>query len=113
VSRLCAFVLFASVIVLSGGLVGQEPKKGAPQQGKKDDPPAKVKGMLPNGWRKLGLSATQVQEVYKIQAKYNAEIDKLEEKIAELKATMAKERLAVLTPDQKKQLAGETTGKDK
>jgi hypothetical protein len=94
------------MLVLSGGLAGQEPKKATPQPAKKDDPPAKVKGMLPNGWRKLGLSAAQVQEVYKIQAKYNAEIDKLEEKIAELKATMAKERLAVLTPEQKKQLAG-------
>ncbi|MBA4066722.1 MAG: hypothetical protein C0501_24055 [Isosphaera sp.] len=86
----------AGLLVLSAGLAAQEPKK--------DDPPAKVKGYLPPNWKALGLSDEQKQQVYKIQAKYDAEIEKLEAKIAELKATMSKERKAVLTPDQTKLL---------
>jgi hypothetical protein len=111
-SRLCAFVLFATMLVLSGGLVGQEPKKEATQPGKKDDPPAKAKGMLPANWKKIGLSESQVQEIYKIQNKYGDEIDKLEAKIKELRAAMAKDRLAVLSQDQKKKLDEILTGKN-
>jgi hypothetical protein len=39
-----------------------------------------------------------------VQAKYDAEIDKLEAQIKELKDKMSKERLDVLTADQKKKL---------
>lgn len=70
---------------------------------KKEDP-KKVTGMLPTYWKMLGLSEDQVQKVYKVQAKYNDEIDTLEAKIKEMKDKMAKERLEVLTADQKKRL---------
>jgi hypothetical protein len=63
-----------------------------------------VTGQLPTYWRMLGLSEDQVQKVYKLQAKYNTEIDELEAKIKELKDKMSKERLDVLTADQKKRL---------
>ncbi|MCE9562197.1 MAG: hypothetical protein K8U57_09100 [Planctomycetes bacterium] len=104
-SRLAPVVLFAAMFVLSGGLVGQEPKK--------DDPPVKAKGVLPNNWKKIGLTEDQVQTIYKIQGKYNDEIDKLEAKIKELKATKDKELKAVLTADQKKKLEEILVGKDK
>lgn len=108
--RLPLVALFAGLFVLSGGLVGQD-KKDDP---KKDDPPAtKAKGMLPANWKKIGLSDEQVQKIYKVQGKYNEEIDKLEAKIKELKASRDKEMKAVLTDDQKKKLDDILTGKDK
>lgn len=106
--RVAVCVLFGSMLVLSGGLVGQEPKKEDP---KKDN--VKVKGTLPQNWKKIGLTDDQVQKIYRIQNKYNEEIEKLEAKIAELKGTMDKERKAVLTADQKKRLQEVLLGKDK
>ena len=107
--------LFAALLVLAAGSSGQDaqPKQDSKKEAKKDDPPVKLKGMLPPNWRKLGLSDSQVQEIYKAQNKYNTEIDKLEAKIAELKSTRDKEMKAVLTEDQKKRLIDIQTGKDK
>ncbi|MFO0821575.1 MAG: hypothetical protein U0792_00280 [Gemmataceae bacterium] len=103
VARLSVGVLAMGMFLLSGGLTGQEPK----------EPVGKVKGFLPNNWKKIGLSEDQVQQIYKIQKKYDDEIDKLEAKIAELKVAKDKERKAVLTPDQKKKLDEILTGKEK
>lgn len=117
--RVSACVLVGFLFVLSGGLVGQEkkqdPKKDEVKKDdpKKDDPAVKAKGTLPANWKKLGLSDDQVQKIYKVQAKYGEEIDKLEAKIAELKAAMDKERRAILTADQKKRLEEILLGKDK
>jgi hypothetical protein len=107
--RACLLALFSCLLVLSGGLVGQD-KKDEP---KKDDPPVKVKGTLPQNWKKLGLTDAQVQEVYKVQSKYNEEIAKLDAKIKELKAARDKEEKAILTPEQKKRLEEILIGKDK
>lgn len=114
-SRVCACVLLGVMFVLSGGLIGQEPSKqdAKTTEVKKDEPVGKARGFLPANWKKLGLSEDQIQKVYKIQAKYGDEIEKLEAKIAELKATMDKERRGVLTPDQKKRLEDILLGKDK
>jgi len=71
---------------------------------KKDDPPPKAKGTLPAYWKQLGLSNDQKQQVYKIQAKYNAEIDQLKAKIEKLKDTEKEEMYKVLTEEQKKKL---------
>jgi hypothetical protein len=99
------FVLLAGLLVMSSaGLTGQD---------KKDDPPAKVKGFLPPNYKKLGLTDAQTQDIYKIQAKYAAEIDALEAKIKAVKGTREKEIKAVLTPEQKKRLEEIQTGKDK
>jgi hypothetical protein len=105
-SRLPLFALLAGLVFLSGGLFGQD-KKDEP---KKDDTP-RVKGVLPRNWGKLGLEDKQKQEIYKIQAKYNSEIDKLEAKINELKSNRDKEMKGVLTPEQKKRLEDLQTGK--
>jgi hypothetical protein len=109
VARLCALALFGAMLVLSGGLIGQEPRK----DDKKSDPTPKVKGVLPMNWGKIGLSDEQRQQIYKIQNKYDEEIDKLEAKIKELKNSRTKEMRAVLTADQKKRLEEILLGKDK
>ena len=117
-SRLCLCALVGGLLALSGGLAGQEPKKEPQkttkvQEPKRDDQPAKVKGVLPPNWGKLGLSTDQRQTIYRIQGKYNDEIDKLEAKIKELKATRDKEMKAVLTAAQKKRLEDILLGKGK
>ena len=106
---LCA--LFAGLLVLSGGLIGQEKK--AKEEPKKDEPPMKAKGVLPPNWKKVGLTDPQVQEIYKVQNKYDAEIDKLQAKIEELKANRTKDMRAVLTADQKKKLDEILSGEKK
>ena len=105
------FALIAGLLILSGGTFGQDNK---PKDDKKKDEPApKAKGMLPPNWRKLGLSDAQVQDIYKVQNKYDAEIDKLQAKLDEVKANRMKDMKAVLTADQKKRLDEILTGKDK
>ena len=111
--KVCALALFVGMMILSGGLDGQEAKKDEPKTVKKDEPTTKVKGTLPKNYAKLGLSDDQKQSIYKIQAKYDEEIEKLDAKIKELRATRDKEVKAVLTPDQKKRLEEILIGKDK
>ena len=109
---------FLAAFVIVGALVGQEPKPGETKAAKtgdaKVDPKAKVgdvkgvepkaKGQLPQNWKQLGLTDKQIQDVYKVQAKYNEDIDKLEAQIKDFKAKMSKERSEILTPEQKKRL---------
>jgi hypothetical protein len=97
-SRVSLIALLGGMLVLAGGfpnLAGQD---------KKDEPTTKVKGKLPSHWGKIGLTDDQKQTIYKVQAKYDPEIDKLTAKIDELKATRDKEMKAVLSADQKKAL---------
>jgi Spy/CpxP family protein refolding chaperone len=74
-------------------------------QDKKDDTPAKVKGVLPANWGKLGLTDEQKQKVYKVQADYNDKIGVLEKQLKDLKATEKSEMEKVLTDAQKARLA--------
>ncbi len=99
-------VFLVGLLVLTGGLAGQEKpeKKDDPKDAKKADTPTKVKGQLPQGWGKLGLSDDQKQKIYTIQAKYGEEIRMLEAQIKDLREKMRKEERAVLTPEQKKKL---------
>lgn len=103
------FALAAALAVLSTDGIGQDKKDDK----KPVEPVGKAKGVLPANWKKIGLTDTQVQTVYKIQSKYNDQIDDLTAKIAELKATRDKEMKAVLTPEQKKRLEDILTGKEK
>jgi len=76
----------------------------------------KVKGQLPPGWTKLDLSASQREEIYRLNADYKQKVDKLQDEIRNLQADLARKRVAVLTDEQKKKLvdlvSGET-GKEK
>ncbi len=108
--RICAFLFGALLLV--NPLTGQDgKKKDDPKEAKKDEvkrdekePAPKYKGQLPANWKKLGLTDDQTQKVYKVQAKYGEQIDKLEDQIKELKGKLGKDRLDILTPDQKKRL---------
>lgn len=112
--RASMFALLGGVLALSSGVVGQDAKKEDPKKDvKKDEPAAKTKGFLPQHWGKIGLADDQKQEVYKIQGKYNGEIDKLEAKIKEIKGTRDKELKGVPSADQKKKLDEILIGKDK
>lgn len=107
--RSSLLALLVAVALVSAGSVAQDPKKDDPKAAKKDDtgkadPAVKLKGVLPQYWGKIGLTDEQKQEVYKIQAKHNAEIEKLEAKIREHRASRDKEMKALLTVDQKKAL---------
>ncbi len=82
----------------------QETKKQSPAVVKKEDEPGKLRGQLPKGWGKIGLSDEQKQTIYRIQNKYNAEIERLQAKINELKMARDKEMRNVLTPEQRKRL---------
>jgi len=100
--------VFALAFLVTAGLSGQDPK-GDPKT--KADPKvepkgkeAKGKGQLPQNWSQLGLTGDQKDKVYKLQAKYNADIDKLDAEIKEMKAKLTKERFEVLTAEQKKAL---------
>ena len=108
----CILMLACGVFAMSGGLVGQEPKKDDKKVQPGKVQPGKVKGALPPKWGMLGLSDEQKQNIYKIQGRYNEEIDKLEARIKEFKATRDKEARAVLTPDQRKKLEEILLGKD-
>lgn len=110
-SRFALCVLLGAMFVLSGGLVGQEPKQKDDKT--KVEPPVKAKGVLPTNWGKLGLSDDQKQQIYKIQNKYDDEIDKLDAKIKDMKAARTKDMRGVLTADQKKRLEEIVLGKDK
>jgi len=107
-SRVAALLVLTALLITSVG-VSQEkanPKKEEPakKDEKKDQPVTKAKGTLPANWGKLGLTEDQKQKVYRVQNKYNDEIDVLELKIKEIKEKLAKERLEILTPEQKKRL---------
>jgi Spy/CpxP family protein refolding chaperone len=107
-------LLIALLMISSANTWGQDnPPQNEPKSPAKEEPSVKYKGVLPPNWGKLGLTEAQRQEIYKIQAKYNKEIDALEAKIKELKAARAKEERAVLTPEQKKRLEELLLGKDK
>ena len=76
---------------------------GASQDAKKDrkKETGKLKGMLPQGFKDLGLSPEQVQKIYAIQTEYKTKIDELNKQIKELSAKKSKEEFNVLTPDQR------------
>jgi len=100
---LIAFALLAGIVLVTGnGLMSQDKK----------DPP-KTKGTLPSGWKNLDLTAEQKVNIYKIQAKFKDDIEKLREKIKDLQAEERREMVKVLTDDQKKKLAEIATGEKK
>lgn len=100
--RVAVCALVCGLVGLTGGVVGQDAKKDEPKAVAKEEP--KAKGLLPQNWGKIGLTDDQRQRVYKIQAKYGDEIEKLEAKIKQLRSTREKEMREVLTADQKRRL---------
>jgi uncharacterized protein YeeX (DUF496 family) len=93
-------VVFA--LALMGAAFYQEKDKG--KKTSDSDPPTKLKGILPQHFKKLGLRDDQVQKIYKLQADYKAKIDDLTRKIEKLKSERREAQEKVLTPEQLKRL---------
>lgn len=88
--------------------VAQTGQPAAAQAGTAGDEPAEakpLKGRLPNHYGKLRISTQQRMQIYKIQADARAEIAKLEMQIAALRQQESKDVEAVLTDEQRTQLA--------
>ena len=95
--------IFSLAVFVSATLSGQEP--AGPAKGKEAKiEPRPNRGQLPRNWGQIGLTADQKEKVYTLQAKYNLEIEKLQATIKDLKAKLSKERLELLTDEQKKAL---------
>ena len=61
----------------------------------------------------MSVTSDQVQKIYKVQNKYDDDVEKLQAKIDAMKADRTKDMKAVLTAEQKKRLEDILTGKDK
>jgi hypothetical protein len=104
IAALCVFVLCVGMF-LGGWLQGQDRKE--PPDTKKPDTKVdepKVKGQLPPGYKKLGLSEDQVQAIYRKQNEYHAKIEEHQKAITALKAELKVEEEKVLTKAQKDRL---------
>lgn len=74
------------------------------QKDKAEKSDKKPSPRLPNNYGKLELSEAQKDQVYAAQAKFNGQIDALEEQIKALKDKRDEEIEKVLTPAQKQKL---------
>jgi hypothetical protein len=83
-NRVCLFV-----VVLLAGVACAE------------DVPVKVRGSLPPLYKKLGLNAAQVQQVYTIRAGTRAKVDQLQAQIEQLKRQEKVDLDKVLTDAQR------------
>ena len=105
-------MLHLRLAVLTLAMIGvaySQDKK--PDDKKPDDkPPVKLKGYLPQHYKKLGLRDDQLQRIYKIRADSKAKQDELLAKIAKLKADEKELLEKALTADQIKRLREIRTG---
>jgi hypothetical protein len=90
-------------LALSGmqGANGADEPKSKKSEAKEKAP---VKGRLPQYYGKVDVDDKQKESIYKIQASYDAQIDKLTAELAELKSKRDAEVRAVLTKEQQKKL---------
>jgi Spy/CpxP family protein refolding chaperone len=95
-ARLLAFCAVVAAIALlsSGGVNSQEKKDATP----------KLKGQLPSGWPRLGLTDEQKQEVFKLQDEHKRKVGVFKEQIAFHDAELVKGRLGVLTDEQRRKM---------
>ena len=70
----------------------------------KSEPPPKVKGKLPTGWRRLGLSDEQKDKIFEAQSKYAAQIADLTKQLNDLKKKETAELEELLTDAQRARL---------
>ncbi len=93
--HLGSLVAVLAIALLFGGLLPGDEKK-----------PTKTRGQLPAGWKKLDLTASQKEQIYKISADYREKISALRKQIADLEEKRRGEMFQVLTAKQKAKLAG-------
>ena len=90
-----------TALVLAAFALAADPPPPVPPADPPAAPPAVVKGHLPLHWRQIGLTDAQKAQVYAIEAKHKAAIDKLEQQLADEKAAEKQELDALLTDGQK------------
>jgi Spy/CpxP family protein refolding chaperone len=93
-------------LVMCGFVAAQDAGKSVSKKEavSKKDAAEKVTGRLPNNYGRLGLSDAQRQNIYKIQAKYQEEIEALTKQLEALRQKRDSEIEAVLTAEQKTKL---------
>jgi hypothetical protein len=84
-----------ALALLGGHGLAQDAKKEAT---------SKVRGQLPPNYAKLGLSAEQKQQIYKIQATYDQKMEELQSQLKKLKSDEKQEIDKVLTDAQRARL---------
>ena len=110
-ARLIAGCAVVAVLTLpsSHSLSGQDKKN---REGKSNV-------QLPVGYDKLDLTTAQTDEIIKLQKEHKEGVNKLKLEIARLDAAIVKQRLDVLTDEQRKKLresyaeGGDKNGKEK
>lgn len=90
-----------AVVLIIGGLLNAQDTKDTKTT---KEPATKLRGQLPQGWSKIGLSDKQKQQIYKTQSEYREKIDVLEQQIKELKEKQQAELVKLLTDEQKTRL---------
>lgn len=94
--RIVASMLVASLLT-GGFLLGEDKKPDSKER-------VFITKRLPPGFSKLGLSDKQKHKIYEARASYAAQIEKLQQQIAELKEKEKTEVEKVLTEGQKAHL---------
>ena len=100
VSVFCGLGILCLAFLVGAGASQDAKKEGGKDKDAKKE--GKTKGMLPAGFKDLGLSAEQISKIYAVQAEFNGKIADLNKQIAELKGKRTKEEFGVLTEAQKK-----------
>lgn len=99
VSMFCGLGILCLAFLVGAGTSQDAKKEGGKDKDAKKE--GKAKGMLPAGFKDLGLSAEQVSKIYAVQAEYNGKIADLTKQINELKSKRSKEEFNVLTEAQR------------
>lgn len=96
---LTAMAALVALLAGDGRITAQEKKKEVGKAAAQKKVAKKPRGRLPAYFSAV-VDAKQRADIYALQAKYQADIKKLEQQLAELKGQLAKEVDAVLTPEQ-------------
>ena len=100
VSMFCGLGILCLAFLVGAG-TSQDVKKEGKDKDKDAKKEGKTKGLLPQGFKDLGLSAEQVAKIYAVQADYGGKIADLNKQITELKGKRTKEEFNVLTEAQR------------
>lgn len=95
--RICSVALLTLAVSLSLSASGGDKDKPAD----KSSTDKKVKSPLPAGFKDLGLSAKQKDDMHKIISDYKVKIDALTKQIADLKKQESIEVFKLLTDEQR------------
>lgn len=96
------FLTTVAVMQVALLMAGVSLAEEAPQGAKK--PKAKVVRRLPNNYGKIGLSNSQKDKIYGIQADYRTRIQALLRELEDLRTQQSLDIQSVLNEDQKKEL---------